>query len=800
MLKTYFLTAIRSLLRNRSYTFLNILGLALGITCSILLFLVIKFELSYDNFHENRALTYRVVLRYSVEGNEGLQAYMPVPVTELLRQNNPGLSLVTQIYGEEEGQITVPEQGNVPARHYREHRAMGFVEPEFFSMFDFDTGSGNFLERLREPNTMVLTRTLAEKYFPNEEAVGQTLRLNNKLTLQVVGVVPDLPVNTDFPFCLFISYSTAKDLSPYDISNWGITVSNQNLYVTLPAGADPAEMEARVNEAIMPHVPEKHDDIKAFFLQPLSDLHHNPDLFNYSMRVVPMEVIWAMGLIGVLLIVAACINFVNLATAQAIKRSKEVGMRKVLGGSFSQIMLQFLGETFLITLAATLVSIILAELALPFLNQLLELDLVFSFSEEPLLLLFLLLETVLVTLFAGLYPAFILAGYQPIAALKSRVNTQQVAGLSLRRALVVLQFTICQVLIICTLVVSEQMNYFRNKPLGFNREAIVLLHLPVGTAGKLMAYKTELTSVPSVKRVSFTLSPPASIITAENAFRLNGSAEYVPFRSHTKFADGNYFELFGISFAAGRNYAESDTIREFVINETMRRKLDFKTPEEALGHKLNMGGKEGPIVGVVHDFHQSSLHYTIQPSIITSVRDSYYHLAAKIDMSQTEAAIRHLEKVWNKAYPDDEFNYEFYEETFARFYLEETRQQTLFKVFAFIAILIGCLGLYGLISFLAAQRTKEVGVRKVLGASVFDIVMLFSQEFVKLVLIAFLIAAPIAYYLMHKWLEDFAYRIEISYGAFLVAGIATLLLALITMSAKAIQAALANPVQSLKTE
>ncbi|MFT2010831.1 ABC transporter permease [Pontibacter sp. 13R65] len=800
MLKTYFLTALRSLLRNQSYTFLNILGLALGITCSILIFLVVKFELSYDNFHENRTQTYRIGIHTNEDGTEGVQASMPVPITDILRQNNPGISLITQVFGEEDGQISVPAQGNLPARHYRELSPIGFVEPEFFRMFSFDTGNGSFVERLREPNTMVLTQSLADKYFPNEEAVGQILRLNNKLTLQVVGVIPDLPKNTSFPFCLFISYITVKDFSHYDITKWGTVVSHQNLYVMLPANADPVAMEAKINKVIVPHVPEKHNDLKSFFLQPLSDLHHNPDLFNYADRVVPMEVIWAMGLIGILLIVAACINFINLATAQAIKRSKEVGMRKVLGCSFGQIMLQFLGETFLITLTATLISIVLTELSLPFLNQLLVLQITFSFLSDPLLLLFFAVLTILVTLVSGLYPAFLLAKFQPIAALKSRMGTQQVAGLSLRRALVVLQFTICQVLIICTLVVSEQMNYFRNKPLGFNKDAIVLLRLQMGNADKLMAYKAELTNKPFIKGVSFTLTPPASYITAETGFRFNGSAENMPFRSHTKYADEHYFELFGISFVAGRNFVKSDTIREFVINETMRRKLNFKDPDEALGSKLSLSGKEGPIVGVVRDFHQSSLHSTIEPAIITSHRDSYFNMAAKIDMSQPEVAIRHLEKVWSKAYPDDVFNYEFYDETFARFYQEETRQQALFKVFSFIAILIGCLGLYGLISFMSAQRTKEIGVRKVLGASVFDIAFLFSKEFVKLVLLAFLIAAPIAYYLMHKWLEDFTYRIEINYGAFLVAGITTLLVALITMSSKAIQAAMADPVQSLKAE
>ncbi|MFD3000942.1 ABC transporter permease [Pontibacter toksunensis] len=801
MFKFYFLTAFRSLLRNKSYSLLNIAGLALGITCSILLFLVIKYELSYDSFHEKGDRIYRVGLMADVEGEQLPQISMPVPVTEIIRQNNPGLENITQIFGEEDGQITVPAtDGNAP-KHFLETEPVAFVEPEFFEIFSFETGGVDFSKSMREPNNIVLTESFADKYFPGEDAVGKIVKFNNKLTLNVVAVIPDLPVTTDFPFTMFISYPTVDDFSPYEINRWGTTVSNQNLYVVLPEGASEEEMEAKVSKAIMPHVPDDQSDLKSFFLQPLNDIHFNADFGNYSQRTVTKEVIWAMAVIALFLIITACINFINLATAQAIKRSKEVGMRKVLGSGYWQIMLQFLGETFLITLTATLLSIILTELVLPYLNQLLELEIPFSIIQDPVLLLFLVGQLLLVTLFAGLYPAFILARFKPIAALKSRMATQRVAGLSLRQALVVVQFTICQVLIICTLVVSEQMDYFRSKPLGFNKDAIVILRLPVAQAEKLMAYRHELASNPAVRDVTFALSAPSSDIVAQNNFYFNNSQQSMPFMSNTKYTDENYFNLFDIKFAAGHAYAKSDTIREYVINETMRRKLGLETAQDAIGKTISLGSdKPGPIVGVVEDFHQNSLHEPVAPSIMTTMNMAYYRMAAKIEPRSTEAALQHLEKVWYKAYPDDVFNYEFIDETFKRFYQTEQRQNALFRVFSFIAILIGCLGLYGLVSFMAAQRTKEVGIRKVLGASLFNITYLFSKDFIKLVLIAFVIAVPIAYYLMTLWLQDFTYRISLNYEAFLMAGVITLAIALITMSFQAIKAAMANPVISLKSE
>ncbi|WP_299700082.1 ABC transporter permease [uncultured Pontibacter sp.] len=806
MLKLYFHTALRSLLRNRTYSALNVLGLAMGITCSVLLFLVIQYELSYDAFHSKADRIYRLNIDADYGDGTIQTTSIHFPATPLLRKNNPGFENITQIHVEEGGQITVDGRSGHEPKHFRDEGLVAFVEPEFFEIFDFDTGGQDLRRLLREPNVIVLTSSLADRYFPSENAVGKTVTFNNELLLTVGAVIPDFPVTTDFPFVQLISYASLKNFLSFDLKTWHVLHSNHTAYALLPANPDIKNITKQANRTVHRHMPDQRSTGEQIVLQPLRDIHFNPKYGNYSQRTISKEVIWSMALIGLLLVITACINFINLATAQAARRAKEIGIRKVMGSNPWQIMLQFLGETFLITLLASLLSVMLTELALPYLNDLLGLQITFSILHQPGLRLFLALQVLFVTLFAGLYPAFLLARFQPIKALHSRMSVQQVGGLPLRRSLVVLQFTICQVLIICTLIANEQMQYFRNKDLGFDRDAIVSLWLPSSGVGNLKALRQQIISSPAVSNVSFGIAPPSSEIISLTSFRFGTALEDAPFQANLKYTDEHYLELFDIKLLAGRMYRDEeyarDSIMPVLINETLRRKLELQSPEEAIGKNIALSGgrQKAIIVGVVEDFHQHSLRSVIDPAIMVPTHDNYLFLMAKVDMQQEQEALAHLEQVWYQAYPETVFNYEFLDEVINRFYRNEAQQSTLFKVFSFIAILIGCLGLYGLIAFMAAQRTKEIGIRKVLGASVFQIVMLFSKEFVKLVLVAFLLSTPIAWYIMSHWLQQFAYRISISYMPFLLAGAATLFIALVTMSSQAIRAAMANPVYSLKTE
>lgn len=807
MLKLYFLTALRSVLRSRGYSLLNVLGLALGITCSILLFLVIQYELSYDSFHRKGDRIYRLNIDAHYADGIFNTTSIHFPATNALRHNNPGFENITQMYSENDGQVTIPGSGDVPPRHFRNPGQLAFVEPEFFEIFDFDTGGQDLRPYMREPNNVVLTNSMAELFFPEEdEVIGKIISYNNKLTLKVVAVIPDFPVTTDFPFAMLTSYPTLQGFVPFDLNTWHALMSSHTAFAVLPEQADVNALEKQANSIVHRLMPDERTTNEKIKLQALHDIHFNPAYGNYSQRTISKEVIWAMALIGLLLVVTACINFINLATALAVRRAKEIGIRKVMGSNQLQLMLQFLGETLLITLIATLVSVILVELALPYLNQLLGLKIMFSFIENPQLLLFVALQVVLVTLFAGLYPAFLLARFQPIAALRSRMSVQEVGGLSLRRSLVVLQFTICQVLIICTLIVNEQMQYLRNKDLGFDKDAVVTVPLPRENSAKLEALRDEILRSPALNGVTFGSAPPSSEMTRLSSFRYGRAENVIPFQANMKSADEHYLELFNIKLIAGRMFRSDtfakDSILQVLINETMRRKLDIPQPEDAIGKSifLNGGAQKATIVGVIEDFHQNSLRDPIDPAIFYTSGGDYFFMMAKVDMRQSEAALAHIEQVWQKAYPEAVFHYEFMDKALTRFYRDEARQSTLFKIFSFIAIFIGCLGLYGLIAFMATQRTKEIGIRKVMGASVFQITVLFSKEFVKLVLIAFVLAAPIAWYLMSQWLQDFTYRISIGYIPFMMAGAATLVIALITMSTQAVRAAIANPVYSLKAE
>ncbi|ARS37768.1 ABC transporter permease [Pontibacter actiniarum] len=800
MIKMYFLTAFRSLVRNKSYSLLNIAGLALGITCSILLFLVIQYQLSYDDFHQKADRIYRLNVDFVGRDFHTPASHYPLPA--YMRTNDRlGFDAVTQIQGTAGAQINVPADGTRPARKFLEDSSVGFVDAEFFEVFDFNTGPLDLRAYFKEPNVVVLEQATADKFFPGENAVGKVIRYNNMYNLRVVSVMPDMPGNTEFPFSMLISYPTIQNSLPDD---WGNLSSDHQTFVVLPEHMSAGTAAEAVNSFVAQQVEDENPNRQAVYsLQPLRDIHYNTDYFGaYAQTPITKEMIMAMAAVAVIILLTACINFINLATAQATKRAKEVGVRKVLGSSQWQLVLQFLCETLFLVMFATFISVILVELALPYLNELLELEIAFSLLQDPLMLLFLFLQVLLVTLFAGFYPAFVLSNFKPITALKSRMSVQRLGGVSLRQVLVVLQFTICQVLIICTFLVSEQMAFFRSKPLGFNKEAVVVVKLPQQTNQRIQPLRQELLNNPAVKNVSFASDAPSSGNMSYGNFYFNHAAEDEDFQTHKKYADAQYFDLFDLKFVAGKPYT-NDSLQYMVINDTMRRRLGLKTPEEAIGKHISFGGDgqfAGAIAGVVADFHQASLALPIEPLLITKYPQGYGTLSAKIDMNQKQEALQHLEKVWEKAYPNDVFSYYFFDESIAEFYKDEARQNVLFKVFSLITILIGCLGLYGLVAFMAAQRTKEVGIRKVMGASIFNIAVLFSKEFIKLVLLAFVLAAPIAYYIISHWLEDYTYRISIGYWPFILAGLATLTIALVTMGSKAVQAALSNPVLSLKSE
>ncbi|MBS1564037.1 MAG: ABC transporter permease, partial [Bacteroidetes bacterium] len=799
MLKNYIKTALRNLARNKAFALINIAGLGIGIAACLLIFIVIRFEQSFDSFHSKKDRIYRVTTWFDRTGNPDYNSGISVPVPASLRIDFPQLEAVSALASDGNALFSI-DNGSAGIKKIKLEKGAFYAEPQISKVFDLQWLAGNPATALTEPNTAVLSQSQAELFFGSwKEAMGRTLIQDTRKQLKVTGIIKDMPVNSDFPFRVLMSFKSSRMAGDTD---WGSTSSSHNCLIVLPRDMTEAQMEAQLPGFFDKHRKNDNGNIKAsYHLQPLGDIHFDSRFGNFNDRTFSKKLINALSLIGLFLLIIACVNFINLATAQAVNRSKEVGVRKVLGGSRRQLALQFLGETFMITLCAVVLALLLSFITLPMLARLLELPLGWSRSLLPVLGLFLLLTTVLVTLLSGLYPALILAGFNPITALKSRMTTQSAGGLSLRRGLVVLQFAIAQVLIIGTLVVVSQMRLFKNTEMGFTKDAIVITSLPSDSISrtKTNALRAELLSQPAIKNLSYSYTPPSSGQAWSSDFNFDHSPTPTPFEPSLKWADANYISTYDLTLVAGRNYTETDTVREFLVNESVVGNLGLKSPSDILGKELNFWGGvlKGPVVGVVKDFHDNSLRDPISPIVMACRKINYGTIGVRIDMAQSKQALAALEKTWNKYFPDYLYEYKFLDESIAGYYKQETQLSKLYTAFAAIAIFISCLGLYGLVSFMAVQRTREVGIRKVLGASIANILYLFSKEFTVLIGIAFVIAAPVAWYIMHQWLDNFALKVSLGAGFFALAIIGSLLVAWITVGYKAFGAAMANPVKSL---
>lgn len=805
MIRNYFKVALRNIIRHKAFSFLNIFGLAIGIAACLLLFIVVRYEMSYDKFLPGHQSVYHIFVHDKNVDGEEYNSGIPYPAIDALRVDMPDLT-VGSLFSSSGSQVTVlgNDPGAQAGKKFIEDAGVFFADPEFFSVFQFPWLSGSPAV-LKEPNVTVLTQAMAEKYFGNwKEAVGQYVRLDNAINLKVAGILKNIPHNTDFPLGIVTSFITSKNnpsIWGYT-DRWGATTSNFQLFMKMPAGVNEATMANRLGVFSKKHYPEVKGRIsRTNLIQPLEDVHFDTRLDNFGDHVTTKTTLWTLSLIGVLIIVMACINFVNLSTAQAINRSKEVGIRKVLGGKRTSLFWQMMGETAIIVFIAILLAVGIAAICLPFISH------VASIPEKltvlsPAILLFLLAVGLISTAFSGAYPALVLSGFKPMLVLKNKITSASVGGISLRRGLVVTQFAISQVLIICTIVAISQMNSIRRADLGFNKEAILVLSSTGDSTifSRHAAFKQSLLAINGVESVSFSSDVPSS----ENNWSANFAYDHKDdeiFDMYLKYGDEDYFKTFGLQFVAGHGYEHSDTTRDVVVNETVLSKLGVKNPADAIGKDIRLG-RNGwhQIVGVVKDFKTNSLREDIKPTMISARQSTYGITSIKIkssNLAQTREAVQHT---WDKYYPAYANSSYFMDEFVENFYQQENQLSLLYKIFSGIAILISCLGLYGLVSFMAVQRKKEVGVRKVLGASVGNIVYLFSKEFTILILVAFAIAAPLAWYLMNQWLSNFNYRIDIGVWVFAVAVLISVVIAWITVGYKSIKAALVNPVRSLRSE
>lgn len=808
MIKNYFKIAWRNLLKHKAYSAINITGLAVGIAASLLIFVVVQYELSYDKFQDNYNRIYRIVnYTKTSDGGEQRNPGIPTPAVDLFKTDFPQFEKVAAINSTYGSQVTVlgdnPNSDVATSKKFIEDDNIIFAQPEYFDIFNSKWLTGN-AKVLNDPTCIVLDKTTAIKYFGDwKKATGKFLKLDNTVLLKVNGIVEDAPENSDFRIKGFISYEAFKRYGEkYGYSKeWGQLSSNNQVYILLRAGTNTATVNKQLKKFSDKHMNQNARNKTEEILQPLSEMHFDYRYGNLGDHSTSKTILWTLSFIGVLIIIMASINFINLSTAQAVNRSKEVGIRKVMGSSRSQIIRQVLGETFLVVFISVLLAIIIAKISLPYLSKVASVPNDISlFSTGSIFFLFLVLTVV--TLLSGTYPAMILSGFQPVLAIKSKISSANIGGISLRRALVVTQFAISQILIIGTIIAISQMNFVRNADLGFNKEAVLVLPAYSDSANlaRMKPLKDQLRQNPNVISVSFANDEASSDDNWGSNFAFDHK-EDEDFPVFHKFGDADYIKTFGLQLIAGRGYDISDTMREIVVNETLLKKVGITDPQQAIGKQLRIGsGHWLPVVGVVKDFKTNSLREEVKPLTITSAHSFYYTLAVKLRANHLSQTTEQIKKLWESTYPEYAFTSHFTDETIERFYRQETQLSLLYKLFAGIAILISCLGLYGLVSYMAVQKTKEVGIRKVLGASVSSIVIMFSKEFTLLISIAFIIAVPVAWYFMNGWLQNFVYRIHIGAGVFILAILSSLIIAWITVGYRAIRAALANPAESLRTE
>lgn len=820
MLKNYCKTAIRSLLRKKNYTFINILGLAAGIAVCLVIFLIIQFQTSFDGFHPKKERIYRVLTeaRQTEGAGTSYKRNVPFPMPAGMKTAFPQLEKIAPVYASHNDELQVLNNNGTAEKNFKEESGVFFTTPSFFDIFHFPLLAGSYAS-LKDPNNVLLTKEIAETYFGDvNAAIGKTIKWSGSYrigpgifkagpsVLKVSGVLASIPGNTDFQLKLVVAYGTdftGDKQYGFEQPDWHGTAPDFGCYVLLPQGLTAESFNQQLAAYARTTRPADNND--NYILQSLSAVHYDGEAGNYSNKIISHDLLNVLWLIAGFILLIACVNFVNLSTAQAVNRAREVGVRKVLGSSKAQLRFQFIVESFLIVSSAVVLAVLITIAGLPYINQLLELSLSMGVLSNPSIIVFLLVTTVIVTGLAGFYPSVVLSGFNPVNALKSKVNVNATRGVSLRRGLVVFQFVIAQVLIIGTLIIVKQMNYFMSHPLGFDKDAIVNVPFrPDSTGGKLTSYlRQQLLTVNGVQSVSFSSNTPAEDDNDMwTSFKFDHASKDASFQAITKFSDNEYVPSYKLQLAAGRNLQASDLTREFLVNEAFVKALGFQKPEDILNKEVSMwdGMVKCPIVGVLKDFNDRSLKNSVAPLLVTTNITMYRQAGIKLAVTDMAPVMASIKNIWTKAFPDNVYEYRFLDEKIGNFYKQERQLSQLYKIFAALSILLSCLGLYGLASFMAVQRIKEVGIRKVLGASAGNIVYLFSREFVLLIAIAFAIATPIAWYYMHRWLEDYAYRIDISWWTFLVGGLGAVVIALVTISFHAIKAAMMNPVKSLRTD
>ena len=806
MFKNYLKTAIRNLIRYKGFAIINISSLTIGIIGCLVIGLFVWDEWQYDKGIPGGENVYRIYEQRKDNDNITYAAISAPAFATFLKRTYPEVDTTTRILmSVDKFLMEVGEKRNYEEKGW-------FVESSFFEMFSLKFSKGDPASALIEPRTVVLTEELAKKYFGTEDPVNKTIYID-KDTVTVKGVLAKLPDHFHLDFHYLVSLSTSG-IPKERMERW--TWHQFFTYVKLKPGTNVQQLQdkfqAHMKKEIFPTLTQAGSTFLPFF-QPLKDIHLKSADFVYDNAIRGNQTyVKALTIIALFVLVIACFNFVNLATARSFRRAKEIGVRKVIGAERKQLIMQFIGETVLLSVFSMLLAIAATFLIVPLLNEFTGKSIQFNPFANPVLGLLILAAGVVIGMIAGIYPALVLSGFQPIKVLKNMKLIGSGGGAWLRQALVVIQFSLSVLLIVSTTIVYRQTQFLNKKDLGFNKEQVVYFQVRGDLERNLEAFKSELKRSPNIVSITSGYGLPGDRYAGDGV-KTTGNDGGKERSANVFIGDHDYVKTLGLRVIAGRDFSKemaTDVKEAFIINETAVKEWGFGKPEKAIGQPISWNEwapidtlnpvKKGKVIGVVADFHYKSLHEKVTASVIHVYPQVVFAVALKLKTADIKNTIAHVDNVWNKFVTGYPLDYKFMDETYGAMYKAETKLSELLWIFTIMAIIVGCMGLFGLAAFSAEQRTKELGIRKVLGATAFDIVGLLSKNFLVLVIIASLIAFPIAWWAMNNWLEDFPYRVNISWWVFGIAIIAALAIALLTVSFQAIKAALANPVKSLRTE
>ena len=794
MIKNYFKTAFRILWRHKAFSFINIMGLAVGMTACFLIFLYVRFETSYDNFHSKADRIYRVVSEVRTPSESIHTGLTTTPVAINMKRDFPEVEEAVRLGRDE---LLVRKE----AVKFQEKNSV-FADSNFFKVFDFGLIEGDRNTALKEPMSIILSQTAAKKYFGNRNALGQHLLLTGAaINSTVTGIMKDFPRNSQIKADMLVSMSSYKQIygRPTTDSEW--TNHNYYTYVLLSPHADAKALEAKLPAFQELHHGEEAKKLQMqdyLSLEPFRDVYLKSKLDGFETGSI--QNVYIFSIIAIFILGIACINFINLTTARSAERAKEVGIRKVVGAVRFQLARQFVGESVIICIMAFVLAVLLTSTFLPLFNQIAGKEISENIFSHPGDIAGLFVLSILVGFSAGTYPSFVLSSFKPVVVLKGRFSSGT-KGLILRKGLVVFQFAISIVLIVGTLVVYTQLDYMRKQDLGFGKDQTMVIFTNFDKNKD--AFKQSLSAIPGVVSSTFSSGVPGGDHNSAYSRVENKKGEMQQTNLDGFFVDFDFIKQYDFKLVAGRSFSKTfgtDSTQAMILNEAATKLLGYSSPQEAIGRKFDQWGRQGKIIGVLKDFHYESLQQTIKPFTMRVEPYGFGTISIKLSSAKLPETIKAISNKWTQIIPNRPFEYNFLDQQFNQKYRAEDKFGNLFFNFAILAIFISCLGLLGLASYSTIQRTREIGVRKVLGASVSNIVNLLSVDFIKLVLIALVIAAPVGLFAMNKWLQDFAYHIHISWWVFVVAGSVSIVIAFLTISFQAIKAAFANPVKSLRTE